>query len=182
MLKWCQMPSDEGLNECGFLIGNVCKANHDHEFRITADFLRCLKIIGCQSWQEHIDFDEREKRFGHEAVRDGKSTEKRTATCEADRRVHEMQELSELEMGSNRGCGNEGRTVVPMHILQEDSDNERHTKDNRSIGDHMKHIQCFICGKNATTSHKGIWLCADHLERTMNGMSLKEQKDKEEKK
>jgi len=181
------MPTDEGLNECGFLIGNVCKANHYHEFRITADFLRCLKIVGCQSWSRYIDYDERRERFGNEAVNDkanGESTEGRkphTKTCEYSK-LHEMQELSESEMGSNRGCGNEGRTVVPMHILQEDSDNERHTKDNRSIGDHMKHIQCFICGKNATTSHKGIWLCADHLERTMNGMSLKEQKDKEEKK
>jgi hypothetical protein len=178
MLKYCQMPVDDGLDECGFLIGNICKANHDHEFRITADFLRCLKIVGCQSWQRYLDYDERKERFGNEAVR----SEGRTATCEADRKVSEVQELPKHnELEGDREC-HRRKNPIPVWILQTGCDLDNITKDHRHSGNDMKHIQCFVCSKNATANHKGFWLCADHLERTMNGMSLKEQKDKEEKK
>ena len=186
------MPDKDGLNECGFLIGNVCKANHDYEFRITADFLRCLKIVGCQSWQEYLDYGTRRERFGNEAV-DGKindetygrSTEDRkprTATCEQDRKLSEMQELSKHQVAGDRDCGrNNGKETVPMRVLQANSDLDGITKDHRHYGnDIMRHTTCFVCGVNAVANHKGIWLCGEHLEKVKNGMSLKEQKDNEE--
>lgn len=188
MLKCCQMVTDDGLQECGFLIGNICKANREKEFRISADFLRCLMIVGCQSWQRYLDYDERSKRFGTITATknqtDGKEGRKPyTATCEADRKLQEVRELQQRQVDGDRSSGrNDREKTVPMRILQENSDSDGNTLDDRSVGHHMKHLTCFICGINAIAkSEDGFYLCAEHYEKRKDGKTLKELKDKEEK-
>ena len=188
MLNYCQKVTDDGLDECGFLIGNICKANREKEFRISADFLRCLKIVGCQSWQRYLDYERRERIGNSESdnavgeCKDSRENRPRT-TASHDRKQHEMSELQQPEMGMCRNCWrNYGNKTVPMRILQEDSDCNGNTNDNRSIGKNMTpHLQCFICGKNAIAkSEDGFYLCTEHYEKRKEGKTLKELKDKEE--
>jgi len=54
--------------ECGFLVGSVCKANKENSITINGDYLRLLKVVGCQSFQEFMDYEKRRKNFGDDKV------------------------------------------------------------------------------------------------------------------
>ena len=55
--KHCQMQTDEGLKECGFLIGSKCMKDPNRPFFITIDVHKALKIVGCASWSKYMEYD-----------------------------------------------------------------------------------------------------------------------------
>jgi len=163
--------------ECAFLIGAYCRANPQKPFAVGGDLHDRLKIVGCQSWQRYLDYHERRKRFGNEAVEG--STEGRTAStsestqpgsssmakraCEGPvPREHPLSELPLTEMGRGRGSPCIERRhdeTVPMPVLQAGNDGKGTETDHRPAGSYLNGVSCCICKEQATVTDMGLPYC-----------------------
>lgn len=156
MIQYCQMIIEEEIVECGFLVGSKCMANPKKPFHVSGFFIDNLKVVGCASFQRYLDYDERRKKHGDEAV-DGEGKE--------SRRERPVQELSESEMGKRRAVerGQErGQVPLPMPILQEDNHCEGNPADNRPSGSYLK---CSFCDGEAVKTDCGIHYCKKCAEK-----------------
>jgi len=139
--RHCQMHlQPSGVLECGYLIGNICKADRDHPVTITKQIHDALKVVGCQSWSRYLEWNDRK---------------------------NEVPELPVKQVGDCRDSPTltgsiEGRLPVPMHVLQEGGTcNGRHTNVEVSTGCNM--IPCDICGKQSIVKESdGHNYCEEH--------------------
>ena len=135
--KHCQ----DGKVECGYLIGNMCKANRDHPITITKQIHDALKVVGCQSWSRYLEW----------------TNEKQDT----------VQELQVERVGTGRDNptvpGSIERGIpVSMPLLQESDNNTgRDTGRKERIGGNMN--PCDICGKQSIVKESdGHFYCEEH--------------------
>lgn len=164
-IRYCQMETKEGTRECGFLCGSVCRANPNRPFTITGEFHRYISVVGCQSWQEYIDYGERRERFGQAALNGisgntaAKGTESGTAASGRTVQVSGLQVQSKLE---TRGDDIGRSASSPMRVLQEGCTNE--------LGEHPPLEQpagpdlgtCSFCKEPAVAVDMGLKYCPLH--------------------
>jgi len=170
-IRYCQMQTKDGYNECGFLCGSICRANPQKPFWVSGDFHDRIKTVGCQSWQRYLDYDERRKRYGNEAVSEERGTEGRTAG--ADRREVQVSELhiqSELESHITGGDCRQGRqdgceTPPSMRILQENRGNEIGRNPEVKQPPRQNLGTCNFCKEPAVTSDSGLLYCSEHAKK-----------------
>lgn len=55
--KHCQMQTEDGLLECGFLLGAKCTKDPNNPIWVSNDATRLLKIVGCASWSRYMEYD-----------------------------------------------------------------------------------------------------------------------------
>lgn len=133
-----------GKDECGFLVGAVCKADKNHPFWVNKQIHDAIKIVGCQSWNRYLEWNDRKD---------------------------EVPELPVKQVGDCRDSATlpgsiERRLPVPMHILQEGGTcNGRHTdvkvSTGRNLGEGM--TPCDICGKQSIIKESdGHNYCEQH--------------------
>jgi hypothetical protein len=54
------MITEDGIIECGYLVGGYCKADPKNPVRINKWVHDALKIVGCASWNKYLEWsDER---------------------------------------------------------------------------------------------------------------------------
>lgn len=140
--------------ECGFLVGSICKANKEQPITINGDYLKLLKVVGCQSFQEYMDYEKRREAFGNQAV--GKEGSPFGTPCES-RETNQMPLLSQSEMGRDRnGKRQIGNKTIPMSAMQESSTCEGDSPDGRPVSDDLK---CGFCNNFAVLKDCGIRYC-----------------------
>jgi hypothetical protein len=136
--KHCQ----DGKVECGYLIGNTCKANRDHPITITKQIHEALKIVGCSSWSQYLEWN--------------------------NERTNTMPELPVKQVGTGRSDNSSPGSIevenpLPVHILQEGNTvSRRHTGKHISAGCDLMN-PCDICGKQSIVKESdGHYYCEDH--------------------
>lgn len=156
----CQMFEGDELIECGFLVGGTCRANPKKPMRIDQYTNRLLSIVGCQSYQRYLDYGERRKRFGTEAVT---GTDEGTSCSKANWRENPVQKLQEPEVGGSRGTeSGDGSKTVPMRVLPQNPYCEGHPVHDQPTGHDLK---CKFCGEPAVKTDCGIHYCKKCAEK-----------------
>jgi hypothetical protein len=160
-MNHCQYETEEGVSECGFLIGIYCMANPGRKFQVTKDFHDRLKIVGCESFNRYMDYGERRERFGKDSVENG--SERSEGNCQG-RRIDTVQEMSKPEMAGDRHSERSERgQTVPMRVLQQGCDSTEHPKDDGSVGSDMtEKPKCSVCGEDAVANDGGLFYCLTH--------------------
>jgi len=171
-IHYCQMYTKDGLIECGFLCGSVCRANPQRTFWVSGDFHDRIKTVGCQSWQRYMDYDERRERYGQQAL-NGIETSTEGRTEAGDRGAVPLQSLPvkpQLETGitdSGRGAKefNNQSLSPPVSVLSEGNcDGQReHPKVEQPAGCNLG--TCSFCKAPATVIDIGLRYCPDHAKR-----------------
>lgn len=154
MIQYCEMDNCR----CGFLIGCVCKANPAKPIWIDGQRFALLKVVGCASFQEYLDYDERRKRHGSEAVGKDRGTEdgaeSSSESCGEGDMARKVQKLQVDQLG---GSGSRGRQeTLPMQELQEDNPREGNPEDRQPADTGIK---CIACGKPAVVQDQKCWFC-----------------------
>jgi hypothetical protein len=176
-IHYCQMYTKDGLVECGFLCGSVCRANPQRTFWVSGDFHDRIKTIGCQSWQRYMDYDERRERYGQQALtgeesRTETSSEGRTETIDGGCTlpVQELQVKSELgSCGTGNIPGTTGKDghplPPPVRVLQTGCNDgvAKHPGVEQSSGCNLG--TCSFCKAPATIIDMGLRYCPDHAKR-----------------
>jgi hypothetical protein len=139
--RHCQSVTEDGIIECGYLVGSVCKADREHPFTVTGKLNEILSIVGCSSWSKYLQWSN-------------------------DGRVSQVPELPVKQMGDGRNLHPqdkiiERRTPLPMHVLQEgNNDKGRDTRSKESTGGNM--TPCEVCGEQSVCSDNGKHYCPKH--------------------
>lgn len=128
MIRYCQMVVDDELEECGFLIGARCKADPENPFWVTFELTKRLKIVGCNSWQRNLDYDERRKRHGENSV--GKEASGNSKEGRPERTTDPLCGLPLNELENNRACRK--YDPVPMRVLSQSTHSKGNPNDNKS--------------------------------------------------
>ena len=139
MKNYCQMITDNGLIECGFLVGAKCKANPNHPFIVDRSFHDNIKIVGCQSWGRYLDYGSRQL--------------KESAVSELP--LPEMERSGRCEQA-------ERDETISMPVLQTGSDCQRDSQYGRLDG---SNVTCISCKSPAVTSDCGHYYCASCAKR-----------------
>lgn len=142
--KHCQMVFDDGIIECGYLVGGYCKSDPKNPVRINKWVHDALKVVGCASWSKYLEWNHV--------------------------RTNTVPELPVKQVGD---CGNsktqsgsiEGRHPLPVHILQEGNTVcGGGTREQVSPGCDMM-TPCDICGEQSVvTESDGHHYCLKHHE------------------
>jgi hypothetical protein len=152
--KHCQ----DGKEECGYLIGNICKADRNKPIRITGEIHNALKVVGCSSWSRYLEWE-------HE-------------------RTNTVPELPVKQVGDGRDSpalpgSIEGRHPLPMHVLQEGNSGERGNPGIKESSGRDIMTPCDICGKQSIVKesdghnycefHHKLWTkCWTHQRMLLN--------------
>jgi hypothetical protein len=155
--KYCQMITDKGIEECGYLVGGWCKSDREHPVRINKWVHDALKVVGCASFSKYLEW--------------------------SNGRENTVPELPVKQMGSGKDIPQsqtrtEGRLPLSVPVLQEDhSDRGGSTGLKESVGGDM--TDCEICGKKAVVKepdgnnyceyHHSLWTrCWTHKRMLLN--------------
>ena len=140
MTMYCQMITEEGIRECGYLVGGKCRADPLHPFWVDFHTHNILKTVGCASWSRYLEYG----------------------------RKHTVPELSVDKMGvcGNNPQNpevSERRDNIPMHVLQKDRDCRRGDADSTVSPGCDLMANCDICGeKSVVREDDGHYYCYIH--------------------
>lgn len=159
--KHCQMKTEDGLEECGYLIGAVCKADKKKPFIVTGDFHRKLEIVGCQSFNKYLEWSD-----------DGQDT------------LRELQVEQVGARGNNQDPeGSETTDALPVYVLQEGSNDSRRNPRRKKPTGHIMTHQCEVCGQQAIIHEEGTtYYCYEHHAMHLRGMKKETMKKLQEEK
>lgn len=155
----CQNPDEEGLQECGFLVGARCIADKKNQFIVTPDFVRRLKVVGCHSYSKYMDWGFNGKQNEMSGLPFNEVAE--------DRR--------DSDYFIKEGGFGEKPDSIPMRALQESNHDRGGDSDHigSSVSDMRRRITCLVCQKPAVAKGQdGIYLCAEHNEKRKAGRPI----------
>lgn len=156
----CQNPDEDGLQECGFLVGTKCVADRKNWFMVTPDFIRRLKVVGCFSYSKYMDWGFNGNKGKVSGLPFNEVAEDRG---DSDHFIKE-------------GSIGEKPDSSPMRALQTgNNDRGGSSSDERSPSDDMtrRRITCLVCQNPAVAKgDDGIYLCAEHHEKRKSGRPI----------
>ena len=139
MKMYCQEITEDGILECGFLVGGKCKADPNHPFWVDSHTHDILKTVGCASWSRYLEYG----------------------------RNHEVPELPVDKVGvhwnnqQNPEIGKK-RDNIPMHVLQEGSNDNRGDAGGE-VSSGCDLMECDVCGEKAVCAEPdGHHYCYTH--------------------
>lgn len=166
-IRYCQMQTKDGRDECGFLCGAKCRADPKNPFVVTGDFHDRLKIVGCQSWQRYMDYGERRERFGEDPdKKDGTDGRKEGKTeCGSGRTlpVHEVSVQQALGLRwPNSRDQQQGKVSPSMRVLQEGCDAGHRDDSGVKQPTRCDLGTCGFCKEPAEVVDMGVRYCRIH--------------------